>query len=318
MRCGVPQGSVLAPILYVLYTSPLGDIVRNHGLSCHFYADDTQLYCSFKLHDQVASVQVIKSCLNDSDEWMLVNMLQLNRDKTELLVIGPKHKVNPPIKGIHVAGDYNEASSSARNIGAIFDCHVNLGKHVMSTCKMAFYHLRNIVRIRNCLSQDDAETLVHAFNSSKLEFCNALLYGLPKSVIDKLQYVQNCAARLVIITRSSEHITPVLRILHWLPVRQRITYKILLLTYKALNGMAPRYIADLLQPYTPTKKLRSFPKNLLVTPKSNLKFYGDRYFQVAAPRLWNSLPDEIRLIQNLEVFKNKIKTLLFFMLLLVS
>ena len=174
-----------------------------------------------------------------------------------------------------------EASSNARNIGVFVDSHVNLEKHVMNTCKMAFYHLQNIARIRNCFSQDDAETLVHAFISSKLDFSNALLYGLPKSVIDKLQYVQNCAARLVTRTRSSEHITPVLRRLHWLPVRQRITCKILLLTYKALNGMAPKYIADLLQPYTPTRQLRSSSKNLLVTPKSNLKFYGDRSFQVA-------------------------------------
>ena len=181
----------------------------------------------------------------------------------------------------------------------------------MNTCKTAFYHLRNIAKIRNYLSQDNAETLVHAFISSKLDFCNALLYGLPQSVIDRLQYVQNCAARLVTRTRSSEHITPVLRRLHWLPVRQRITYKVLLLTYKALNGMAPKYIADLLQPYTPTRQLRSSSKNLLVTPKSKLKFYGDRSFQVAAPRLWNSLTDDIRLIQNLDVFKNKIKTILF-------
>ena len=157
----------------------------------------------------------------------------------------------------------------------------------------------------------DAETPVHAFISSKLDFCNALLYGLPKSFIDKLQYVQNCAARLVTRTQSSEHITPVLQRLHWLPVRQQITYKILLLKNKALNGMAPRYIADLLQPYTPTRQLRSSSKSLLVTPKSNLKFYGDRSFQVATPRLWNSLTDDIKSTQNLDVFKNKIKTLLF-------
>ena len=112
-------------------------------------------------------------------------------------------------------------------------------------------------------------------------------------------------------TRSSEHITPVLRRLHWLPVRQRITYKILLLTYKALNGMGPKYIADLLQPYTRTRQLRSSAKNLLLTQKSNLKFYGDRSFQVAAPRLWNSLTDDVRSIRSLNVFKNKIKTLLF-------
>ena len=193
-------------------------------------------------------------------------MLRLNRDKTELLVIGPKHKVNPPVKGIHVAGEYIEVSSNARNKGVIFDAHVNLEKHVIKTCKTAFYHLRNISKIRNCLSQDNAETLVHAFISSKLDFFNALLYGLHRSVIDRLQYVHNCATRLVTRTRSSEHITPVLRRLHWLPVRQRITYKILLLTYKALNGMPPKkYIADLLQHYTPTRQLRSSAKNLLVT-----------------------------------------------------
>ena len=165
-------------------------------------------------------MQAIESCLNDIDAWMLANMLKLNRDKTELLVIGPKHKVNPPIKGIHVAGEYIEVSNNARNIGVVFDSHVNLEKHIMNTWKTAFYHLRNIAKIRNCLSQDNAETLVHAFISSKLDFCNALLYGLPQSVIDRLQYVQNCAARLVTRTRSSEHITPVLRRLHWLPVRQ--------------------------------------------------------------------------------------------------
>ena len=174
LRCGVPQGSVLGPILYVLYTSPLGDIVRSHGLSCHFYADDTQLNFSFKLHDQAASVQAIESCLNDIGAWMLAKMLKLNRDKTELLVTEPKHKANPPIKGIHVAGEYIEFSNNARNIGVIFYSHANLEKHVMDTCKTAFYHLRNIAKIRNCVSQDNAETLFHAFISSKLDFCNAL------------------------------------------------------------------------------------------------------------------------------------------------
>ena len=172
----------------------------------------------------------------------------------------------------------------------------------MNTYKTSFYHLQDIAKIRNCLSQDNAETLVHAFILSELDFCNALVYGLPQLVIDRLRYVQNCAARLVTGTRSLEHITPVLRRLHWLPARQRITYKILLLTYKVLNGMAPKYIADLLQPYTPTRRLRSSSKDLFITPKPNLKFYGNRSIQVSAPRLWNSLTDDIRSIQNLDVF----------------
>ena len=137
-------------------------------MSLNFYDDDTQLYWSFKLHDQAPSVQAIESCLNDIDAWMLANTLKLNRDKTELLVIGPKHKVNPPIKGIHgavVAGEDTEVSNNATNIGVIFDSHLNLEKHVMNTCKTAFSHLQNVAKITNSLSQDNAETLVHAFIS---------------------------------------------------------------------------------------------------------------------------------------------------------
>ena len=143
------------------------------------YHYNAQLYCSFKLHDQAASVQAIESCLNDIDAWMLANMLKLNRDKTELLVIGPKHKVNPPIKGIHVAGEYIEVSNNARNIGVIFDSHVNLEKHVINTCRTTFYHLRNIAKIRNCLSQDNAETLVHTFISSKSDYVMLFYMAYP-------------------------------------------------------------------------------------------------------------------------------------------
>ena len=114
---------------------------------------------------------------------MLASMLKLNRDKTELLVIGPKHKVNPPIKGIHVAGEYIEVSNNARNRGVIFDFHVNLEKHIMNTCKTAFYHLRNIAKIRNCLSQDNAETLVHTFISSKLDYVMPFYMAYPNQLL---------------------------------------------------------------------------------------------------------------------------------------
>ena len=143
--------------------------------------------------------------------------------------------------------------------------------------------------------------------------CNALLYGLPWSVLDRLQYVQNCATHVVSRTQSSEHTckTPVLRQLPWLPIKQWIAYKILLLMYNAMNGMAPKYIVDLLDCYNPTRQLRSSSNNPILLQKSNLKSYGDGSFQVAAPRLWNALPNSIRLIQSLNVFENKLKTFSF-------
>lgn len=136
------------------------------------------------------------------------------------------------------------------------------------------------------------------------------MYDLPAYTIKKLQHVQNAAALLVTLTKKHDHITPVLFNLHWLLVNQRIIFKILLITYKALNNLAPSYICDLLTSYTPSRQLRSSSKHLLVSPSYNLKTYGARSFSVAAPSLWNALPSEIRNAQSVSVFKSRLKTFL--------
>ena len=123
--------------------------------------------------------------------------------------------------------------------------------------KTCFLHLWNIAKIRDSLSQKGTEILVHAFISSKLDSCNSLLYGLPQSLIDRLQAVQNCAARPVTRSRKHDHITPILKQLHWLPVYSRIKYKVRLLTFKALHGLAPSYITEMLQPYKQSRSLRA-------------------------------------------------------------
>ena len=122
-----------------------------------------------------------------------------------------------------------------------------------------------------------------------------MLLSLPKYLIEKVQLVQNCAARLVVGRHKYDHSSPVLKPLHWLPVEDRIVFKILLLTYKALNNQAPFYIRDMLDIYVPARKLRLSSKCLLKVPISNIKSYGDRAFSVAAPKLWNQLPLNIRL-----------------------
>ena len=180
-----------------------------------------------------------------------------------------------------------------------------------SVCKSALFHLWNIAKIRMYLTFESTKTLVHAYVTYRLDNCNSLLLGSPKYMIQKLQRVQNCAARIVAGQPRAAHICPVLKELHWLPIEQRITFKVLLLTFKALNNLGPPYLSQLIVPYNPTRNLRSAGKHLLEVPNVRLKSYGDRAFSVAAPKHWNEIPLDIKLSRSVEVFKSRLKTYLF-------
>ncbi len=127
------------------------------------------------------------------------------------------------------------------------------------------------------LSHPVAEKLINTFVFSRVDYCNALLAGVSKTTLSKLQSVQNSAARILTGTKTSEHISPVLQSLHWLPVRSRIDFKILMLTYKALHGLAPHYLSQLLSVYTPSRDLRSSDSGLLVIPPTRLRSMGDPF-----------------------------------------
>ena len=247
---GVPQGSCLGPLLFTVYTSELFDIIEKHLPSVHCYADDTQLYLAFspdKEGDDAIAIEAMRNCIKELRVWMARNRLMLNEDKTDFLLIGTRQqllKVN--FTRIAVGSEVIECKSSVRNLGSWFDSQLNMSVHISKLCAAAFYHLHNISRIRRFLSFDSTKALVHALITSRVDYCNSLLYGLPATQLNKIQRVLNAAARLVCRSPRYCHITPLVYKLHWLPVNLRIRFKVLLFVFKAIHGIAPSYISDLI------------------------------------------------------------------------
>ena len=198
---GVPQGSCLGPLLFTIYASKLFDVIKVHLPTVHCYADDTQLYVSFSPNistGQFEAVTAIQHCVDDIRNWMTNDKLLLNDDKTEFLMIGTKKqlaKVN--IDHILIGDCAVRPKGVVKNLGTWLDSTLSMNSHVNNTCSNAFYYLYNIRRIRKYLSRRSTETLIHAFVSSRVDYCNSLLYGLPAYQLNKLQRVQNAAARLI-------------------------------------------------------------------------------------------------------------------------
>ena len=301
LKCGVPQGSVLGPLLFTLYTHPLSSVICQSGLSYHFFADDSQLHKSSAPSVFAVFASCLKDCIEDVAEWMADSKLKINDDKTELMAIGTRSKLGqviPQLAPMSISGCDIPFSQSVRNLGFYSDEMLSMDAHIKYLCRILFCQLRRIGKIRSFLSTDAANNLAVSLILSRLDYSNSLLAGLPDNKLNKLQCTQNHAARLVL--RKSRHAsaTALLKTVHWLPVKAWIQYKIACLCFQCIyqNSMPP-YISDLLHPYCPSRTLRSLDTSLLTVPRFSLETFGKRSFTVFGPIVWNSLPLSLRKTQ---------------------
>ena len=316
LQYSVPQGSCPGPLLFVIYASKLFSVLEHHLPDVHAYADDTQLYISFKPDsgaEQSKALTALENGIDDIKRWMLADKLKLNDDKTDFIIIGTRQRLKKvTFNTLRVSNTQVTSLSQAKNLGSWFDTQMNLNTHVTNCCQAAFFHLFNIRRIRKFLNHETVQILVNAFVTSRLDYCNSLLYGLPATQLNKLQRVQNAAARLICTISCFDHISPILFELHWLPIKYRINFKILLITYKALHGLAPNYITELIT-VKPLSRFNLGSDGELFLQRPTIKSsvtLGDRSFALAAPTLWNELPTEIHHANSILTFKKLLKTFL--------
>ena len=210
---------------FCLYLLPLGAILRHHNIGYHIYADDTQLYISFKCKDPLESLTKLNMCISDIRVCMIKNKFKINYSKTEFIIFrSPLLKQNLSDLSVSVGDMQVSPSSKVRDLGVVFYQYLTFHDHISGICKSTHFHLRGIGRIRYLLTFDATAQLIHALITSRLDFCNSILYNLPNQ-IERLQRIQNQAAHMLKRIPRRNHITPVLRELHWLRIHDRIIFK---------------------------------------------------------------------------------------------
>ena len=236
-------------------------ICRNNHVEFHLYADNTQIYLSFKpsiSNSKFDCIARIEKCINEINIWMTQNLLKLNIDKTEFILFGTRHQLSK-VDDISIQIGYNtvKPANHVRNLGFVMDSLLKNSPHVNKITSSCYCTLCNISKIRPSLDTKSAQLITQALVTSCLDYCNTLLAGSSKYQIDKLQCIQNMSCRVVCNINKYDHVSPAMRDFHWLKIPERIIYKLCLLVYKCHNNLAPKYLSELLPSMTSSRPLRS-------------------------------------------------------------
>ena len=268
------------------------------------FADDNQLLKKFIVSFQTEILGfTINECLQSISTWMNKFCLKLNKDKTKILVFAPPAIMDSiRIHGTFVDGECVRFVDCAKNLGIWLDECLNFKQQINKVVSSCFMIIKELARLKSFITKEHLISLVVALIFSKLDYCNALYYNIPANELNHLQSVQNACVRLVCGGRKFDQqpISHRFIELHWLKVRERVIYKILMTVHKCVWGVAPKSLANKIMVANPrTFKLAEMKKN---------GAFGERTFSRAGPKLWNCLPTKFRVNGNMEQFKKLMKS----------
>jgi len=300
----------LGPLLFAVCVSPVGNVIESFGVRHQQYADDTQLCLFMRASDSAQELDMLRSCSTVVHDWYLSNNLLVNADKAIVLGTANELRSATSIDSVEVAGVALPVATTLKSLGVILDQRLTFNEHATAVVKSCNYHARAIRHVQHLLTESVAQMLARSLINSRLDYCNSLLYGAQEATVDKLQRAQNNAARAILSTNGRADARPLLRQLHWLPVRQCIFYKTAVLARRANTTGVPAYLKDHLIQRIPSRQTRSAAAPLLSVPRLTTDF-ARRLFSYAAPVIWNSLPTEVILCDSEHSFKRHLKTFLF-------
>ena len=308
---GVPQGSVLGPLLFILFSSDLTSLIQSHDLKTHMYADDILVYGSCIPSKRTELSETLSVCLDDLISWFSSNRLLLNIEKSEFMWCVTKRRGrNLAFAPARFGRLLLPSAASMKCLGVVMNNDISFSSYISKTVSACFAVLRQIRSVRSCLPQPLLASFVTALVLPRLDYCVSLLSGTPSAQLQRLQAVLHASARLIYGSKRFCSVSPLLKELRWLPIQERIDFRLAALAFNCQRGAAPDYLRSELtsvSSHPGRSSLRSGASSALLTPFVRCPTIGGRSFKITAARVWNSLPPSFRSDLTFVTFKRVLK-----------